>query len=79
MNMDGFVKLYMHFEEEILSTYPDVEILIENRCGSQHSGGFIISTTGDLYRLVKLIEKYELRLRIALDIPQLFTAHGLNI
>jgi len=80
MNIHGFIDLYKHFENQIKSIYPNVEILIENRYGSQYSGGeFIVSKVDDLKTLVDLIKRHGLELRIALDIPQLFSAHGLSI
>lgn len=79
-NLSKFVELYKKFESEILSVFPDTDILIENRYGSRYSGGtFVLSTVNDLNRLAELISSNSLKLRIALDIPQLFSAHGLTI
>jgi hypothetical protein len=74
-----FIEIYKHFEDKILSKYPNVEILIENRFGSQHNGNFLISSSTDLLELSELICKDNLRLRIALDFPQLFSNSHSNI
>jgi hypothetical protein len=79
-NLSQFIELYQYFEDEIMSTYPKIEVLIENRYGSQYSDGtFIFSTIDDLKELTKLIKEHDLKLRIALDFPQLFSAHGFDI
>ena len=51
--------------------------MLENRSGSIYrNGDFLISNCADLVLLCSEIEKRKLHLKIALDIPQLFTAHG---
>ena len=76
-NMDDFVASYMAFEEVILDRYPDVDILIENRCGSVYKGGkFLVSKLQDVAALCEQIEKNQLRLKIAYDVPQIYTAHN---
>ncbi len=78
-NMEAFIKNYSVFEKEIKRRFPDVSILIENRCGSIYRGGkFIISKTQDLFKLVELIEREKLQLRIAYDVPQIYTAHSVK-
>ena len=78
-SLTDFITLYKKFEEGILAKYPKTQILIENRYGSQYRGGnFILSTTRDLKALVKTISANELNLKLVLDIPQLFSAHGLE-
>lgn len=70
-----FIRIYEIFEEEILEKYPNVDIQIENRTGSMYrKGEFLFSKLKDLELLVKNIEKNKLKLRIACDIPQFFTA-----
>jgi hypothetical protein len=76
-NIKEFIKRYQVFEYNILSFYPKTKILIENRCGSLYKGGhFLISSVDDLLTLSELIEANSLKLRIALDIPQLFSTYG---
>lgn len=75
-NMDGFISVYTIFEKKIKERFPSVEILIENRCGSVYRGGkFLISTLQDMEMLCEAVEKTGLQLKIAFDVPQLYTAH----
>ena len=77
--MDDFISYYLTFEASITQTFPDVELLIENRCGSTYRGGkFILSKANDLQELTMAIQSNHLRLKLALDIPQLFTAHNVT-
>ncbi len=70
-----FIEIYRYFENAILSKYPEAKILVENRCGSQHNpGNFLISSPESLLRLSDLIYRNNLRLKIALDFPQLFSS-----
>ena len=76
-DVPSFVKTYAVFEKKITQFYPSVEPLIENRCGSiYHGGKFLISKMCDLKSLCEVIDKDELQLRIAFDIPQIYTAHN---
>ena len=71
-----FIKAYSGFEKKIKNRFPEVEILIENRCGSIYCGGkFLISKVGDVAALCDAIESAGLELKIAYDIPQIYTAH----
>lgn len=71
-----FVDIYSLFENIIIDTYFDIEFHIENRCGSIYSGGnFLISSLPQISELCEHIEKENLKLKIAFDIPQLYTAH----
>lgn len=75
-NIEDFLYRYKFFEERILDVYKST-IMIENRCGSIYKGGkFSVSKTKDLLKLSECIDEMGLKLRIALDIPQLFTAHN---
>ncbi len=54
-----------------------MEILVENRCGSVYHGGrFVLSKIKDVDLLCAAIEKSGLLLRIAYDVPQIYTAHN---
>ncbi len=71
-----FVEIYSVFEEIIVNQYPTTDVYLENRCGSVYPGGrFVVSRFQQIVDLCEQIEKNNLRLRIALDIPQLYTAH----
>ncbi len=75
-DMKTFIKHYSIFEEKIKEHYPKVNILIENRCGSVYRGGkFLISQIQDVTLLCDYIEKKNLSLKVAYDIPQIYTAH----
>ncbi len=76
---DGFVRNYSLFEEYILARYPDVCLLIENRCGSLYHGGrFLISKAKEVETLCNLIVQHHLSLKVAYDVPQIYTAHNAN-
>lgn len=78
-NMEGFIQSYTIFENKIKSCYPNVEILIENRCGSVYRGGkFILSKTQDIYELAELVNRNGLSLKMAYDVPQIYTAHNVK-
>jgi hypothetical protein len=75
--IDRFLEIYKKFEESILTYSPETKILIENRFGSIYKGGkFLISRGQHLRSLCDHISAKNLKLRIALDIPQLLTAYG---
>lgn len=74
-----FLDLYAGFEEELGGTFPDTKIFIENRCGSMYRGGrFLVSRLESIVALCEAIEKRDLKLRLVLDFPQLFTAYNLG-
>lgn len=72
-----FVENYKVFEEIIVDCFPQTEILIENRCGSVYKGGrFVISKLPDVENLCEQIAKHDLQLKVAYDVPQIYTAHN---
>ncbi len=76
-DLSRFIKAYSVFEAKIKERFSDTEILIENRCGSiYHGGKFIISKVQDIATLCDAIEANGLQLKIAYDIPQIYTAHN---
>ena len=76
-SIQAFVDVYAAFEDAIATAFPNTEILIENRCGSVYHGGrFVVSKLRDVFLLCEAIEKQGLKLRVALDIPQIYTAHN---
>jgi len=71
-----FIEIYKVFEDKILSLKPDTHFLIENRYGSQYRGGkFLLSSKSDYNELAESIESSSCKLRMILDVPQLFTRH----
>ena len=78
-DMTGFISAYSVFESKIKEHFPDVEILIENRCGSVYHGGkFLISKLQDVAALCNEIDRAGLSLKIAYDVPQIYTAHNVR-
>ncbi|MBE6752915.1 MAG: hypothetical protein E7559_00940 [Ruminococcaceae bacterium] len=76
---DSFLLSYTVFEDAILDRFPKVSILIENRCGSVYKGGrFLISKLSETEQLCNLIVQNGLRLKIAYDVPQIYTAHNVK-
>ena len=78
-DFDSFIRCYRVFEDLILERYPSVELLIENRCGSiYHGGKFLVSKNKDVEKLCNLIVQHNLRLKVAYDVPQIYTAHNVK-
>ena len=78
-NLDQFFEHYLVFEELIHKTYPDAEIVIENRAGSRYSGGkFIISNAAEIANACKRILDTNTKLGVVLDFPQLLTAESIS-
>ena len=70
-----FFDIYREFEKIILKKYPNVTLLIENRCGSFYKGGkFIISNSNSIINFLEELEKQDLKLKLVLDYPQVFSA-----
>lgn len=78
-NFDSFIQTYKVFEELVLERYPEVTLLIENRCGSVYHGGrFLVSKSQEVEELCNRIVQNNLRLKIAYDVPQIYTAHNVK-
>ena len=76
-DINGFVRSYKGFEATVKEQFPGVEILIENRCGSLYRGGkFVVSKVNDISALCDAIEQHGLHLKVAYDVPQIYTAHN---
>lgn len=75
----SFIPIYKVFEYEILEKYPNTRIFIENRCGSNYKAApFLFSGFISFFELCEEIEREKLNLRIAFDIPQLFTSETIG-
>lgn len=71
-----FIEIYKVFEVIIRERYPQVHIHLENRCGSLYRNGkFMVSKISQIKELCQYVETENLALEVALDIPQLYTAH----
>ncbi len=75
--IERFLEIYKIFEESIQAYFPQTKILIENRSGSIYKGGrFLISRGRHLRNLCEQVSSKNLKLRIAMDVPQLLTSYG---
>ena len=78
-NFDSFIQTYKVFEQLVTERYPAVTLLIENRCGSVYHGGrFLVSKSQEVEELCNCIVQNNLRLKIAYDVPQIYTAHNVK-
>lgn len=78
-DLNQFIERYSIFEERIHSTYPNTEIVVENRAGTVYHGGkFIVSKAKDIASLCTIIKTTETKLGVVLDFPQLLTAENIN-
>ena len=75
-DVSDFLGTYEVFERDLAQQLPNAEIVIENRRGSRYGGRFLVSTVADLLELIRGLQGCKLRLRIALDIPQLLSAEA---
>lgn len=72
-----FLDRYAIFEDTVSEAFPDAIVCIENRSGSQYSkSGFLVSKIEEIVDLLTLVSEREVRLKFALDYPQLFTAYN---
>ena len=76
-NLDIFLDKYSIFEKKITNKYPGTIIAIENRTASYYKRDkFLISNDYDIQKLLQKIMRDKYKLKLMLDIPQLFTALG---
>lgn len=72
-----FLRHYKIFEERVLSAWPHLLVLLENRHGTMYRGGkFLISSEADIITLAEKIDKASLSLKITIDLPQILSLHG---
>lgn len=77
--MEQFFERFMMFEKEINTNYGVVQMLIENRSGTQYRRGeFLMSTIEDLCQFSAHLDSLSTNLKITLDLPQLLTAHMIS-
>lgn len=77
-DLETFLERYIIFENEILKIFPSADIVIENQFtheGKREFGKFLLSRKDDIIKLSRLISDYKSKLRIVLDIPQLFSTY----
>lgn len=79
-NVGEFLEIYSVFEELINEEYPDTTIAIENRTTthSRYKGRFqfLVSDDLDIKELLQEVREKGFKLKLMLDIPQLFSAMG---
>jgi len=77
-SLEIFIERYKTFEEEVSKNFPAAVICIENRYNAPKKskyGKFILSTNKDIIKLTKLISESHSKLKLVVDIPQLFSEH----
>lgn len=75
-----FFSRYELFEKIILEKFPNVKILIENRCGTFYPRGkFLISKGDTIIQFLKELSERDLKLRLVLDYPQVFSAELIKL
>ena len=79
-NFDLFFDFYSEFENIIVSKFSDTKIFIENRCGTFYkNGNFLISSASSIIEFLKELSKRNLRLKLVLDYPQVFSAEKIKL
>lgn len=79
-DLNTFFDIYEVFEKKILKKYPNVNIFIENRCGTFYKGGkFLISNCKSIIKFLDELKKKNLRLKLVLDYPQVFSAETIKM
>ncbi|GHV50950.1 hypothetical protein AGMMS49579_05400 [Spirochaetia bacterium] len=76
--INDFLEIYGEFEKLILEKYADVNLFIENRCGTNYGKKFLISNSDDVVNLCEQLSKKNYRLQMVLDYPQLFSGESLS-
>ena len=81
-SISQFLDTYAVFERAILAAFPNTMIVLENRCGTLYRfagqpahGPFLVATADQVVDLCVNLARTPLKLGIALDIPQIFSAH----
>jgi ribonuclease J len=71
-----FLNIYNVFYNKFKDRYSETAVVIENRCGTKYKGGkFLLSTCTDILKLAGILyEKPDIKLKIVLDYPQIFSA-----
>lgn len=69
-----FLARYEVFEKAIFQAYPECGVVLENRTGTKHSHPFLMSGSASILAMGLALQNSQLKLGIALDLPQMFTA-----
>lgn len=73
--MEAFLDVYALFEEAVLARFPECRFVVENRSGTKHPHDFLLSSAESILALGQALASRNLKLGIALDLPQMFTQH----
>lgn len=74
-SIEDFLDTYTVFEAIVRDRFPSCEFVVENRSGSKHPSPFLVSGVDSIVALGQALATRSLNLRIALDLPQVYTAH----
>lgn len=74
-SIEDFLDTYTAFEAIVRDRFHSCEFVVENRSGSKHPSPFLISGVDSIVALGQALATRSLHLRIALDLPQVYTAH----
>ncbi len=78
--INDFLETYEVFENEISEIYPKSNIVLENRSGTQYrKSKFLVSNAKEIKDLSDSIDSSGLDLKLAVDFPQVFTAHRMGV
>jgi len=72
---EAFLDVYEIFETAILTRFPECMFAIENRSGTKHPYPFLVSDADSILALGQALASRDLKLTLALDLPQMFTTH----
>jgi len=74
-SFEQFLDVFDVFYQKFINKYPTTKILIENRFGTRYRGGkFLLSTCSDVLYFCRILNQSNIKLKIVLDYPQLFSA-----
>lgn len=72
--LDDFLDNYAEFESRASERYSECRFVLENRSGSKLTRGFMVEDADSILALGQALKKRSLKLGIALDLAQMFTA-----
>lgn len=73
--IEAFLAAYEVFENAVLARFPACCFVVENRSGTKHPHDFLITSADSILALGRSLACRDLKLGIALDLPQMFTQH----
>jgi hypothetical protein len=76
--IDTFLERYALFEQAIHAEYPECGIVMENRFGTKHPQKFLMSDSDSILAMGQALQQTNLKLGIALDVPQMFSKRQSN-